>query len=280
MHRGTDEASSSRILRISLIVTSGLGLGAPEKRGIRRWLTAAVLRGGVTGVGLGASRLRLYEATPELAVEMKFLNDDRCPDNLRNRETELQKETSFMARPRKEIKDPAKRKAHEAHLARRRERALEARKLKNAVAAAAEGAESEADFEKLVETERKRMKFAGGGQNQSPKTITAARENLTLAFDLMGGVPALVAWGRKNQTEFYRLWARLIPKESVEVTAQLPLEALLQKLSSRESMSVAEAAYSVGTEALADARVRVIEHDAQNPDYQNPYEDNDEETLQ
>lgn len=187
-----------------------------------------------------------------------------------------------MSRPRKEIKDPAKRKAHEASLARRRERHLQAKQLKNAVAAAAEGAESEADFEKLVEVERERMKTFGGasGGSQSPKTITAARENLTLAFDLMGGVPALVAWGRKNQTEFYRLWARLIPKESVEVTASLPLEALLQKLSSRESMSVAEAAYSVGTEALADARVRVIEHDQRNPDYRDPYGDNDEETIQ
>lgn len=191
-----------------------------------------------------------------------------------------------MARPRKEIDDPKKRKAHERHLEKRRDRHRKALQLKNAVAAASEAAESEADFEKLVHIERVRMadlekshQARAGSHNASPKTITAARENLTLAFDLMGGVPALVAWGRKNQTEFYRLWARLIPKESVEVTAQLPLEALLQKLSSRESMSVAEAAYSVGSEVLEDARVRVIDYDNLHPDEPNPYEDNDEESI-
>lgn len=185
-----------------------------------------------------------------------------------------------MARTAKKFDDPKRQKAHDAHLSRRRTRALEAKKLK----AATEAGEGEADFEELVETERLRLgeleaKAIKGG-SQSPKTITAARENLTLAFDLMGGVPALVAWGRKNQTEFYRLWARLIPKESVEVSATLPLEALLQKLSSREQMSVAEAAYSVGTEVLEHARVRVLEHDARNPDFRDPYEDNDEETIQ
>lgn len=184
-----------------------------------------------------------------------------------------------MARPRRQFETKAQQKAHEERLKKRNARHLEAKKLR----AASQAAEGEVDFEQLVEVERIRLgdieKQQSKAAKHSPKTITAARENLTLAFDLMGGVPALVAWGRQNQTEFYRLWARLIPKESVEVTAQLPLEALLQKLSSRESMSVAEAAYSVGTEALADARVRVIEHDARNPDDLNPYEDNDEESI-
>lgn len=185
-----------------------------------------------------------------------------------------------MSRPAKQIDDPKKRKQHAAHLERRRKRHLDAKKLQNAVAAA----EGEVDFEELVKVETIRLgdvekQRAKAGGTASPKTITAARENLTLAFDLMGGVPALVVWGRKNPTEFYRLWARLIPKESVEISATLPLEALLAKLSSREEQSVGEAAYGLGTELLADARVRVIEHDAQNPDYENPYEAEDEEAI-
>lgn len=185
-----------------------------------------------------------------------------------------------MARPRKEIKDPEKRKNHEAHLARRRARHLENKKLQ----AASDAAEGEVDFETLVEAERTRLgemeKQQSKAAKHSPKTITAARENLTLAFDLMGGVPALVAWGRQNPTEFYRLWARLIPKESVEVSAQLPLEALLAKLQSREADTVQEAAWQVGADLMNDARIRVIEHDARNPDQSNPYDAEDEETLQ
>lgn len=186
-----------------------------------------------------------------------------------------------MSRPRKVIKDPAKRKAHEAQLAKRRRKHAIVRAQEAAVEAARSGAESEADFEKLVAVEKERMqKQQSKAASKSPKAITAARENLTLAFDLMGGVPALVAWGRQNPTEFYRLWARLIPKESVEVSAQLPLEALLSKLQTREQMSVGEAAYQVGQDLMNDARIKVIEHDAQNPDFENPYEDHDEETIQ
>ena len=185
-----------------------------------------------------------------------------------------------MSRPRKIYTDKERQRKHEASLARRRAKHTEALKLK----AATEVAEGEADFETLVEAEKARLGAAEKQQSKaakhSPKRIAAARENLSLAFDLMGGVPALVVWGRQNPTEFYRLWARLIPKESVEVSAQLPLEALLAKLAGRESSSVQEAAWQVGTELLEHARHRVIEHDAQNPDAQNPYDVEDEETLQ
>lgn len=56
----------------------------------------------------------------------------------------------------------------------------------------------------------------GGRPKGSPNKITTSmRECFRAAFDELGGVPALVAWGRENQTEFYKLTARLIP---VEVT--------------------------------------------------------------
>jgi hypothetical protein len=168
-----------------------------------------------------------------------------------------------VSRPRKVITDAQKRKQHEASLERRRNRHALAKSLE----ALQEEADGDADFERLVEAEKAKIakmeiRHGVAGGKAPPKTITAARENLTRAFDLMGGVPALVVWGRKNPTEFYRLWARLIPKESVEVSATLPLEALLSRLASHEQMSVGEAAYQIGSDILAEARDQVIEHDA------------------
>jgi hypothetical protein len=62
----------------------------------------------------------------------------------------------------------------------------------------------------------------------------AAKEALLSAFDRMGGVAGLVKWGKKNPTEFYRIWARLLPKEEdVQVTA-IGVEELLSQLDSAE----------------------------------------------
>lgn len=150
---------------------------------------------------------------------------------------------------------------------RRRERAHE----KKTLAMAVKAAESEADFDKLVQAEKKRIAKeegikSGGGYSNHSRTSTAirsARENLTKAFDLMGGVPALVVWGRQNPTEFYRIWARLIPRESVELSAQLPLESLLEKLSGHgnEGMSVSDAAWQVGADLLEKGRKKAAEED-------------------
>lgn len=51
-----------------------------------------------------------------------------------------------------------------------------------------------------------------GSQNKFTRSV---REAFQLAFEELGGVPALVQWGRENPTDFYKLLARLIP---VEVT--------------------------------------------------------------
>ncbi|AXI83023.1 hypothetical protein FUT69_09575 [Xylella taiwanensis] len=61
----------------------------------------------------------------------------------------------------------------------------------------------------------------GQSGNPSGRTVgsknkhTAAMKHAFLeAFDMLGGVPALVAWGEKSKTEFYKLAARLIPTET------------------------------------------------------------------
>lgn len=45
------------------------------------------------------------------------------------------------------------------------------------------------------------------------KTTQAVKDALALAFQGIGGVPELQAWARDNKTEFYKLWAKLLPTE-------------------------------------------------------------------
>ena len=69
------------------------------------------------------------------------------------------------------------------------------------------------------------------------KAGEGAKQSLLLAFEKMGGVDGLVKWGKKNPTEFYRIWARLVPKEdNVNVTA-LGVEELLAQLDEADAAS-------------------------------------------
>ncbi len=57
------------------------------------------------------------------------------------------------------------------------------------------------------------MKTGGrppGALNKRTRNVKAALER---AFERMGGVRALVAWGRDNPTEFYKIWAKLLPRD-------------------------------------------------------------------
>lgn len=57
-------------------------------------------------------------------------------------------------------------------------------------------------------------KKTGGRKKGTPNRVTASiKSALVEAFDALGGVPSLVKWGKENQTEFYKLVARLVPVE-------------------------------------------------------------------
>lgn len=54
------------------------------------------------------------------------------------------------------------------------------------------------------------------------KTTKACKEALQLAFDGIGGVPALCTWAAENRTDFYKLWTKLVPQEvKTELTGEL-----------------------------------------------------------
>lgn len=54
----------------------------------------------------------------------------------------------------------------------------------------------------------------GGRQKGTPnKTTMAVKDVLTETFDRLGGVEAMTRWARDNETDFYRLYARLLPRE-------------------------------------------------------------------
>jgi hypothetical protein len=54
-----------------------------------------------------------------------------------------------------------------------------------------------------------------GQQNRATIQVKTALHD---AFVRLGGVPALVKWGRANPSEFYRVWVRIAPID-VNVTA-------------------------------------------------------------
>src|SRR4051812_47683654 len=55
---------------------------------------------------------------------------------------------------------------------------------------------------------------AGGRKRGTPNKATAAvKAALVEAFDQLGGVSALVKWGKKHPTQFYALWIKLLPQE-------------------------------------------------------------------
>ena len=45
------------------------------------------------------------------------------------------------------------------------------------------------------------------------KVGESAKDNILAVFTRLGGTAAMAAWAQDNQTEFYRIYARLIPTE-------------------------------------------------------------------
>lgn len=75
-------------------------------------------------------------------------------------------------------------------------------------------------------TENLTAKGRGRPKGSQNKTSVAVKEALQMAFEGIGGVPALTAWAmdEKNQGEFYKLYAKLLPidmKHSGEIVSRV-----------------------------------------------------------
>lgn len=54
----------------------------------------------------------------------------------------------------------------------------------------------------------------GGRQKGTPNKVTSTvKDNVLAVFNRLGGTSQMADWAQQNQTEFYRLYARLIPTE-------------------------------------------------------------------
>lgn len=54
----------------------------------------------------------------------------------------------------------------------------------------------------------------GGRQKGAKNKISGmAKENIAAVFVRLGGTAAMARWAKANETEFYRLYARLVPHE-------------------------------------------------------------------
>ena len=59
--------------------------------------------------------------------------------------------------------------------------------------------------------EQKGKRFGGRQKGTPNKTTAKVKEAMELAFEGIGGVPALIKWAEDNQTEFYKLFVKLLP---------------------------------------------------------------------
>jgi len=70
----------------------------------------------------------------------------------------------------------------------------------------------------------KGVKTGGRVAGTPNKTTSHVKEALIEAFEGMGGIESLRAWAEAEPTEFYKLWAKLLPQEltaTIDVTPGL-----------------------------------------------------------
>lgn len=70
----------------------------------------------------------------------------------------------------------------------------------------------------------------GGRKKGTPNKATASvKQALQIAFDGIGGVERLTEWAMNNQTEFYKLYSKLLPQEiSGPDGGAIPIEATVK----------------------------------------------------
>ena len=91
------------------------------------------------------------------------------------------------------------------------------------------------------------------GQSGNPKGRTpgtankltkSAREAFQHAFDASGGFAALGEWAKANKTEFYKLYARLIPVEHVGEGGEGPISTIVKHIYEGEPKCLGDVDFS------------------------------------
>lgn len=75
----------------------------------------------------------------------------------------------------------------------------------------------------------------GDGRPRKPKGAVnkltkSAREAYQAAFESIGGTDSLAVWAKANKTEFYKLYARLIPVEHVGEGGEGPIQTVVKHI--------------------------------------------------
>ena len=84
-----------------------------------------------------------------------------------------------------------------------------------------------------------------GAKNKLGRSV---KENVVAVFARLGGTPAMAEWARDNPTEFYKIYARLIPVE-----ASVALGGDYNNL-----VSILAGMPSAAAEALGDTRAQSL----------------------
>jgi hypothetical protein len=95
-----------------------------------------------------------------------------------------------------------------------------------------------------------------GSRKGCPNKVgTQVKENVMAVFVRLGGTAAMAEWAQENKTEFYRLYARLLPSE---VTATIDIRDA-SELSDGELIAIiAGSGEGIASETAGEDTVRAI----------------------
>lgn len=76
-------------------------------------------------------------------------------------------------------------------------------------------------------------KTGGRKKGTVNRTTASAKEAFALAFDRLGGEEGLATWAAENQTDFYKLYSKLIPTDvNNSLSLADPVKELLDSIGS------------------------------------------------
>ncbi len=73
-------------------------------------------------------------------------------------------------------------------------------------------------------------KFGGRKKGSLNKLTTNVKDNVIAVFEGIGGVDNMIEWARENQTDFYKLYAKLLPRDLNITQGDSVIEKILEGL--------------------------------------------------